>query len=358
MFYIYFFLTSLFSKYEVIQLPDEHFNKQYNIDYLKFNNDYFYYDKEINDNCMISMHNLNNSEKEYYLHMDKSLTNTNSCSKVIISNIVSVQDSIYFVLARKLLKYVYNKQSDLFLFQEFTDLDFYFQKGIQYYANKLYLQYPYLIGAKCEFNPRFPDHNYYYFKVNLSDYKDNSFKDIAYPSNFYWTLFQPKSIIDFAQDVQLRSELSNYKIDIFDFNNNLLTTLSREIVDWVGDSTDFEFDGITNFNYFISEKHRIISEISLVHKVNFINPNLIMVCYSKADSSKKSIENLNIFYDFWKQEEGSWNLVKSDIHKEDIVKNNGKFVYQQYTIITNNLFHIDIDEDDGSYKIFRFVYDN
>ncbi len=356
MFYLYFLVSTLFSDYTNVQIHDEHFNKQYNVDYLEFGNDHFYYDREINDNCLVNLYSFKNHEKVYVLYIDKSMTNTNSCSKVLISNIVSIHDSIYFVSGQKLLKYVYNEKSDMFLFFEFIDLEYYFRKNIKYYAGTLHLQYPYLIGSKSEFNPRYPENNYYYFKINLNNFKDNQFNNFEYPSNFYWTLFQPKTIIDFSRNSYLKSELTSYKIDIFDFDNNLKGTIKREIDNWVSDTSDFIFDGLNNFNEFIAKQHQIISDISLIHKVNFINPELIMVSYSRFDDNKMANENLNIFFDFWKYENGNWSLLKSDIHKDDILKNQGKFIYQQYVVRNNTIFHLDIDETDGNYYIYRFNY--
>lgn len=349
-------MSTFFSNYTSVYIPDEHFNKPYNVDFVRYGGDYFYYDKEIKDDCTICLYSYTHPETKYVLHIDKALTNTNNCSKVVISNIVSFKDTIYFVSAKKLLKFVYDEQSDLFQFNEFLDLEYYFKKGIQYYAKSLYLQYPFLIGSKAEYSPRFSKNNYYYFKINLSDFKDNEFFNFEYPINFSWTLFQPKTIIDFSANSFLKSELTSYKIEVFDLENNLKATIKRDIESWVADTSDFISDGYNNFNEFIAKKHENIGNISLIHKVNFINPELIMVCYSRNDENKKASENLNVFYDFWGYENSEWSLTHSDIHKSDIVKNKGRFIYQQYKVVDGSVFHIDIDETDGNYYIYRIHY--
>lgn len=355
--YIFLFL-SLFNSHETITL-DSNFNRKgfFDNDYCIFNGNLAYYSKLMNNDCEIKLFTISNPSKKYLIHVNKEFNNYNTCNMMLVSNIATYKDSLYLITSKKILKYVYNPKSDSIEFSKYIDLVGILNKDILYFANELYLDYPYIYGIKSEYNSKRLDEGvFYYFKINLNDNFDNKFHSIDYPAGFYWTVAGPRNIIDFSKSQYLVTDITKYEIRIFNTNDSLIETISRNPDFWRASTYKNEKfkdkHPMEIFNYIKDDS----STKSLIHRVNFMNENRIMVCYSNEKQNSDNI--FDYFYDVWERNDSKWELKQSDLESDILNEKFGVKLIPNYQIIENKLLIPETDEINKLYKLNILKYDS
>ncbi len=322
-----------------------------NIDYCFINGELAYYSKLINNNCEIKLYSISNSPKKYVIHINKELNNFNTCNKTLISNIVNYKDSIYLITSQKILKYFYNPLIDSIEFSNYIDLIEIFNRNILYYAQQIYLDYPYFYGIKSKFNSiKHDEESFYYFKINLKNYLDNKFYNIDYPDGFYWTIATPRNIIDFYNNHYLVSSVTNYEIKIFDINDNLINIIKRKPSFWK--ATTYKLEKFKNkhpveiFNFIKDDS----TTKTIIHRANFLDENRILICYSneKEDSEKL----FDFFFDLWEKRNNKWQLIENDIDIEILKEKFGIEINASYNIFDNKLLITEFDELNKLFELF------
>ncbi len=355
--FIFLFL-SLFNSNEKITLDSNYNYEGYSIvDYCVFNGNLAYYSKLMNNDCEIKLYTISNPTKRYIIHVNKEFNNYNTCNKTLISNIVTYKDSVYLITSQKILKYVYNPKSDSIEFSKYIDLVGILNKDILYFANELYLDYPYIYGIKSEYHSKRLDEGFfYYFKINLNDVFDNKFHSIDYPAGFYWTVAGPRNIIDFSKSYYLVTDITKYEIRFFDTNDSLIETITR--------NPDF-WRACTYKNEKFKDKHpmEIFNYIkddsttkSVIHRVNFMDENRILICYSNEKDYSDNI--FDYFYDVWERNNNKWELKQSDLGSDILKAKFGGELIPNYQIIDNKLLLPETDEINKLYKLNILKYDS
>lgn len=185
------------------------------------------------------------------------------------------------------------------------------------------------------------------FIIDLS--LNKNFKHIfENPIGFPLTTFKPRKIISFYKNTFLVSDITQYKIKIFDGNFNLIQELIRSSSEWDKDSNK-KFNNnlikIKNFkdlqkymNYFSQAESKYYTIVN----ADFINDKTILVCYST--SLKNPNGEFEYYYDIWKKDEnGKWILFEKDLRNSK-QNQNSKFNYNdlngfwgQYFLFENRI---------------------
>jgi len=344
MFNFIFLFFSLFNYHEKIDLDSNfNYNDFSNIDYCVFNGNLSYYSKLMNNNCEIKIFTISNPPKKYVIHINKEFNNFNTCNMMLISNIDTYKDSLYLITSQKILKYHYNSKNDSIEFSNYIDLVGTLNKNILYFANEIHLDYPYIYGIKSEFNSKRLDEGvFYYFKINLNNYFENKFQSIDYPAGFYWTIATPRNIIHFSKSSYLVTDITKYEIRIFDNNDHLIDKIYRNPIFWKASTYNVE-----KFkNKHPMEIYNILQNDtttkSLIHRVNFLDENRILVCYSNTKDDSEKI--YDFYYDIWVRNNNKWELKQSDFDIVFLKKKLGMELNSNYNIIDNKLLLPETDE--------------
>lgn len=355
--YIFLFL-SLFNSNDKITLDSNlNYSDYSNIDYCVFRGNLAYYSKLMNNDCEIKLYTISNPSKRYIINVNKEFNNYNTCNMMLISNIATFKDSLYLITSKKILKYVYNPKSDSIEFSNYIDLSSTLNKDILYFAKSLYLKYPYIYGIKSEYHSKRLDEGvFYYFKINLNDYFDNKFHSIDYPAGFYWTIATPRNIIDFSKSKYLVTDITKYDIRIFDENDKLIETISRNPDFWRASTYELDkFKDKHPMEIFNSIKDDSTTK-SLIHRVNFMDENQILVCYSHEKENSDNI--FDYFYDIWERKNNKWELKHSDLGSDIMKENFGVELIPNYKIIDNKLLLPETDEINKLFKLNILKYDS
>ncbi|GAB1372266.1 hypothetical protein MASR1M45_23280 [Candidatus Kapaibacterium sp.] len=351
--FILFFASLVNFQEYIIESDDKYFNTLH-IDYISINDDIYLYETIISKDCKIFLKNLNDQNKEYVLELDPEFSKFKTCNKILISNIQSIKDTLLFVTSDKVLKYYFDTVGDKFDLIEVINLEEIFKKPILYYGTKIFLEYPYLYGWNDLYNSKNSSNNLYYYKVDLNNLNIREFIELDLPKGFYWTLFQPRNIIDFTNGKFLYTNVTEYEIYIHNFSKGIIDTIKRDLPDWRSNTfSNTKFSGIHPVQ--IAETLQKESETNcLIHRASFVNDSTILVCYSGIENEKKGGQLYSFYYDIWKYYDNKW-YIKNE-HKDKFLLNSNKelSINQSYRILFNNIFSIQLNEDDEKYHVYKF----
>jgi hypothetical protein len=252
------------------------------------------------------------------------------------------------------LKFNYNVLKDEVVFFEVIDLEKIFNKQILYYGTKIFLDYPYLYGWNDAYNSKRNAYNLYYYNVNLNNINNCEFFEIDLPKGFYWTLFQPRNVLDFTEGKYSYSHITEYEIYINNINTGIIDTIKRNVPNWKSNTySNDKFNGLHPVQ--IAETLQNDSlYTSLIHRVNFINESTLLVCYSNSRDENKNGQLYSFTYDVWKYYGSKWHFHKeyTDSFKLNTIKNIS--ILQSYKIYENNIYSLQLNEDDEKFHIYKF----
>ena len=161
-----------------------------------------------------------------------------------------------------------------------------------------------------------PESNTYIYTYNIKDdiSKQHYFED---NEDIYWTLFQPRKLIDHSIGITAVSKASEYNIKLYDENFKLIDSLVRQPEKWKSIDTVLNFDYSEHPKNAIENVKGIYSRISLMKSIDFIDNNRIMISWKKPRPNN-SCENYgsSIVFDFWEKKEGSWSQVNTDLSND------------------------------------------
>lgn len=353
-------MLALFNSYTQVDIDNKlTYRELFYIDYCNIDGKIAYYSKCIDENCNINLYLTTEKNKAYVININSEYNNYNACGSTLISNIVTYKDTLFFVTSKKLLKYYYNKSSDSIEFINAIDLEKLFSRDILYYANNIYLNYPNIYCEKSDYNSKRLDEGvFYYFKINLQNIAENKFKKFEYPSGFYWSVVKPRNIIDFGRENYLITDITNYKIKVYNYNDSLVDSINRNVSFWKAETYDNDkfknqhpakiFEFITNDTL----------TKTLIHRVKFLTDRQILVCYSN-NSDDSSDKLYDLYFDLWEKTNKGWELSSQDEKGVVALKNKyGVELEAQFHIIRNSLITPYVDEINEKNKLNILYYDN
>ncbi|PKL85206.1 MAG: hypothetical protein CVV22_09260 [Ignavibacteriae bacterium HGW-Ignavibacteriae-1] len=346
---ILFFLKSLFGNISEYEIPAEGLSRISWVDIVEINNKMYYYDRMLSQDCSIALVNIEDSTDIINLIIEVDWLYTNNCEKYLMTNICSDADTLIFCVAKKVIKYVYDGSTELKL-DKIYDLDEIFKQDRLYYANRIILDKGILVGLSDTYRPKSSNKDdLFSWQLSLSD-TNHRFINIEYTKGFYWTLFQPRNVIDYFQGSYAVTDITNYSIYIKDKNFQTLDTLTRKFDNWKANTYELEkFDGKHPMAVISFLQSDTITR-NLIHRVNFLDANHLLVCYSDNDDlfldSSHSLYNFK--YDIWAKKDNHWFLESSDISLSEDKMHNSYIL--QHKNQSNMLYHFG-NGSDGFYKV-------
>lgn len=349
--FLYIYLLNGFHEF-TIQNESSYYSAMY-YDYININDEAYIYETAISKDCKIILKNLQNQQKEYILEIKPEFSKFNTCNKILISNIQMYNDTIVFVTSDKVCKYNYNPIKDEFDFYEVIDLENIFQKQILYYGNIIFLDYPILYGWKESYNSKRTEMNLYYYKVNLND-NISEFYSLDLPKGFYWTIFQPRNVLDFTHGKFLYTHITDYKIYINNFRQGTIDTIIREVPNWQSNTySNDKFNGMHPAK--IAEYLQKDTTINyLIHRANFLNDSTLLICYSGKNDNANKGQLYTFKYDLWRYNGTKW-LFQNEFNDNFVLNSNTQIsIYQNYKIFNNEIYSLQLNEDDEKYHLYKF----
>ncbi|MBE2190374.1 MAG: hypothetical protein IAE98_13045, partial [Candidatus Kapabacteria bacterium] len=346
---ILFFLKSLFGNISEYEISADGLSRINWVDIVEVNNKMYYYDRKLDHDCSIRLINIKDSTEIIKLIIDGDMLYANKCNKYLITNICSDSDTLIFCVAHLAIRYVYDGSTELNS-DEIYDLEEIFKQERLVYANRIILDKGILVGLSDNFNTRnYKKGDLFSWQLSLSDTNHNIqiYEDTK---GFYWTLFQPRNVIDYFEGSYAVTDITDYNIYVKDNNFKTLDTLSRVFKNWTANTYELDkFDGKHPMEVISFLQSDTVTR-NLIHRVNFLDANHILVCYSDNDDlfldSSQSLYNFK--YDLWAKKDNDWFLESSDISlSEDKMHNN---YILQHINHSNMIYNFD-NGSDGTYKL-------
>lgn len=111
------------------------------------------------------------------------------------------------------------------------------------------------------------------------DNPESDIDTISIPNinGFQWVLMQPKNIFDATDELMAYCDIEDDKLYLFNDINKIDTLDLNIFTNKISVGNDFKFSHPAEF-YTMNEVNR--NEMYLIHKINFLDENNILVCYS------------------------------------------------------------------------------
>lgn len=159
-------------------------------------------------------------------------------------------------------------------------------------------------------------------RLYFLDFKNFSLKyvDLGVPKGFYFTLFYPPEVVDFTNGYIAHSEITEYRIKLFDKNGNYVTEIrkSDSLFKEIDTTLHVKFSNLLTNNLdnikpaLDSMRSTFFSGVGIIEKINFIDDSLLLVRWygPKIDTSKWYPY---IYYDLWKIKKDSAFLIMDNV---------------------------------------------
>ncbi len=315
----------------------------------------YQYRERIIYDCFITFYNIKDTNDLFIIELSDSLSMFKECD-THIGGIVARNDTIFVAYVNKLLLFKYEKYGICPLINQINLYET-FPKNNAYYARKLFIDKNEIIGmgesfiqqsSKLDSNNNYKRIPYDYqdlfvWRYNFKDSSRNILKYFDYPKGFYWTNIQPRNCMDYCDNQYLQTDITEYKIRIYDDNFNLIDSIERNLPNWISLTENIEKH--TNGYGNIADLQSNIYIKSLINRVNFITKDRILVCYSMKDEEfeRNSNKLYNLVFDVWEKINGKWELTESDLDEtkyKKVKSENGYFHWSNYNIYNNLLYSV------------------
>ncbi len=230
---------------------------------------------------------------------------------------------------------IFRKDKD-FEFQKIYNLEEIFQEMQSVYTANLKIENDKIIGTYDHFSTFNKEgEEFYIWTIDLKKDDNHKILCIDPPAAYYYTLFQPRRVMDYSNGKILTSEIIKYQMYIRDMNGNITDSISRDIDDWVSPKLSKEY-GKQNPYETIRQIQSDTNKLSLIHRADFLTDNKILVTYSMEHKREEGDNyTYNMYYDIWEKRNGKWILSVKDVSKNkmesgDYTKQNLDFGMDYY----------------------------
>lgn len=235
------------------------------------------------------------------------------------------------------LIYKMNKNNEYILDTALADYKF---ANVKIIDNYLFL-YSYVINSGTKI-----------LRVDLKNNYKLKLKEFENPSGYEFTYFQPKHLMDIKQDMIVISELNNMKLYFYNWDFELVDSISYKPSNWVyNEKADYYFNNRyrdvekANAKLVLDSLRPLIKEFSMIHKVFFVNSDKLLVFWSIPSNASNEFYNFH-FSIFQKSDK--WNLLYSDLENIQAIESKTLGEFLSKIFVTNNFI---IDDN----KIFMIV---
>ncbi len=228
--------------------------------------------------------------------------------------------------------------------QKVYDLEKVFPGHRSVHADKIQIENNIIIGTYDSFSTfDVKGEQFYFWTIDLNNDANNKFTSLEPPAAYYYTIFQPRNMMDYSNNTLLTSEIIEYKIYIRDMNGNIMDSISRDIEDWVYPNLNEVYQD-QDPRETIRPIQSDTNKLSLMHRVDFLSDSKILVTYSMEHRRAVDDNNIyNLYYDIWENQNGTWALTKKDVSKNAMEKQdctNSNLTYgMDYYILGNSFVH-------------------
>lgn len=140
-------------------------------------------------------------------------------------------------------------------------------------------------------------------------------KNLNDPFGVQFTLFQPRSVIDFSNGYLILAHIAKYNISIYNNKLERLYLLQRVPPNWLAIS-DTTFMKMTvpkvgdsyNVKSLIDSLRPFINKMSLIERASFLDDSTIIVSWSNQNDK---------YYDLWRKSKDKWGLIACDL--QDVI---------------------------------------
>ncbi len=205
--------------------------------------------------------------------------------------------------------------------QKVYDLEKVFPGHRRVYADKLQIENNKIIGTYDSFSTfDIKGEQFYFWTIDLKNDANNKFISLDPPAAYFYTIFQPRNMMDYSNNKILTSEIIDYKIYIRDMDGKIQDSISREIEDWVYPNLKEGYED-QDPRETIRQIQSDTSKLSLMHRVDFLTDSKLLVAYSMEHRRAKGDEDThNLYYDTWEYENGKWILTAKDVSQNQMEK--------------------------------------
>lgn len=214
-------------------------------------------------------------------------------------------------------------------------------------------------------------------KAFIFDLKTNNYKEHLFetPIGFPLTYIQPKRNINFYKGYFLISDITKYRIRIYDLNFKQISEISRNSDEWDKDSNRVFNKELSNFktlkdiraknDYIMTNNYKYY----IINLVDFLNDNTILVCWSTSlNKFNNEKGDYKYYYDIWQiSSQKKWELKEKNIEDsqsrplDKFSFNNFNNLFNQYSvkeekIIIPNFFPFDLRTLDLKNLTFKELY--
>lgn len=243
----------------------------------------------------------NDKTKIYGLNINKDKLEISLFTNFIIFKYDSISDNYFYekhINFREIINEKRNRRINISKFYKITD-------------NKV-------LGVNDAYHKNLIHENGLYFWE--LDLKNESIIDFLLPppKGFKWTIMQPKSIIDYHKGQYIYSDLEDDKIYFFK-NKDSVTQFDLDIFNNNFESVDKQLD-VNHPEFFLNSNEMQKDSSYLIHRVDFLDEDNILVSYSIPKTFETSLYHLYNFSLVYKDNK-EWK-VKDKIEPELIFGNN------------------------------------
>lgn len=194
------------------------------------------------------------------------------------------------------------------------------------------LQYPYsslrLFGDTCILSiSRFANREYSsaYTYLGLMDLSTGKFRwerPFPDPDGIQFTYFVPRRPIDFTRREIAVADIAHYRINIYDYQGQLRTSLTRNPRNWssVPDTMYRKYlppIGRVPFNPkpHLDSLRPYVSSSSMIRLADFIDDTTLLVAWQSTHRYDSGILSgrVKVFFDIWRKNRDTWDLLAGDI---------------------------------------------
>ncbi len=324
------------------------------LNYVKIKDHFYYSEQDIKSNHFILTQLKDTTARIILAIPDIKLYYPLQSYK--IRNIAFAEEKLAIVLNNYIIAYY---MQDDFKTYKIFDLEQIFQnvENVRV-SNNFYIQKNRIFGMYDFYDANINEkEDYHFWYFDIDNVKNNKFISFPPPKAFFYTIFQPRSIIDYSNGRILTTDILNYKMYIRDIEGNIRDSIIRDIPDWttpkINDETKVEDPRLL-----IREIQSDTTQISLIHRADFLTQKRILVTYSMENRRESGDPYLyNLLYDIWEESDGNWTLIEKEVSINSLQKNNymlpDLFFGMNYQILDNYFISTYFNRD--TYSDFRII---
>ncbi len=145
-----------------------------------------------------------------------------------------------------------------------------------------------------------------FVEIDLSKMAVSKKRNLPMPKGSAFSSMKPREIFSFYNGKIIVSDITEYKIRIYNYNLELINNINYKPVNWKSNSKLIsEIENCKDFNTFRAEIEKY-KNISLIERVVFLNDTTLMVTWLRSSYP-------DLVCDIWIKKNNNWTILESEI---------------------------------------------